>query len=64
MGLTYALIGDALKVVANFMLKMKICEVAWMIHRTQDSARMPISHGEIMRNPFESSARNETKSID
>ena len=38
--LTFVLIGDTLKVLANFMLKMKICDVEFSISRTSRSLRI------------------------
>ena len=35
--LTFVLVGDTLKVLANFMLKMKICDVEFSISRTSKS---------------------------
>ncbi|KAL8794693.1 MAG: hypothetical protein Q9195_002768 [Heterodermia aff. obscurata] len=52
MELTYALVGDALAVLARFMLKMKICEVTWAILRAGDPAGIFISNGVIVKDPF------------
>ena len=52
MELTYALVGDALAVLAMFMLKMKICEVTWAILRAGDPAGVFISNGVIVKDPF------------
>ncbi|CAF9924261.1 MAG: hypothetical protein HETSPECPRED_005546 [Heterodermia speciosa] len=52
MELTYALVGDALAVLAKFMLKMKICEVTWAILRAGDPAGIFISNGVIVKDPF------------
>ena len=52
MELTYALVGDALAVLAMFMLKMKICEVAWVVRRTGDPVGVFISNGVIVKDPF------------
>ena len=52
MELTYALAGDALAVLASFMLKMKICEVTWAILRVGDPAGVFISNGVIVRDPY------------
>ena len=51
--LTYALLGDTLRVLASFMLKMKICEVQFTISRNEDPSWMVISNGAIVKDPFQ-----------
>ena len=62
MELTYALVGDALAVLAMFMLKMKICEVTWAILRAGDPPGVFISNGVIIQDPLRTGNAMESDS--